>query len=403
MANTFVEPNAYNLIIDINGGVEIVGNITQGAPGPRGKDYVITEKDYDAIETRVGQDVVKVQQDEPGDHKTRIWVREEVPKDPRPVIVTTVSEPEEKSFSIIDTPTLLKNLGGWIELDDIPIEGVLSNRLTVNSKLEISLGGAEYTLDFNGEDMYGDIDLGIDPMTVTFWDNYDGTYSFGIDLEADEDLECQYMRLVYSDVLDIDDDVKEQLVNYKDAYGNNWSSRHSFFMQGTYYPIGCTVEGDFNTVKSSTCAHMEGIGNTCENSRAQHVEGAANIASAYAAHAEGQFTVSNGNCTHTEGVRTTAAGYASHAGGYCTIANGPAQTAIGIANVADSTSLLIVGNGTASNTGAKTRSNAFTVSKTGAGKFASTVECTGIYLTSPNKTRYLLTVSDTGELITTKA
>ena len=56
----------------------------------------------------------------------------------------------------------------------------------------------------------------------------------------------------------------------------------------------------------------------------------------------------------------------------------------------------IVGNGEG-----QIRSNAYTLDWNGNAQYAGTVEATGIILTSPNGTKYRITVNDNGELIST--
>ena len=57
----------------------------------------------------------------------------------------------------------------------------------------------------------------------------------------------------------------------------------------------------------------------------------------------------------------------------------------------------IVGNGTSRDN----RSNAHTLDWDGNAWYAGTLECTGILLTSPNGTKYKITVSDDGTLTAT--
>jgi hypothetical protein len=59
--------------------------------------------------------------------------------------------------------------------------------------------------------------------------------------------------------------------------------------------------------------------------------------------------------------------------------------------------LFIVGNGTAS-----VPSNAMTLSNKGEATFAGSVETTSVILTSPNGTRFKITIDDNGNPISTK-
>jgi hypothetical protein len=100
-----------------------------------------------------------------------------------------------------------------------------------------------------------------------------------------------------------------------------------------------------------------------------HAEGNSTTASGNASHAEGQNTTASQHYAHAEGWKTTASGIAAHAEGEGTLAKGRGQTAMGKWNVGDTSSLLIVGKGSSDTA----RSNAFKVSNTGAGYFASDV------------------------------
>ena len=100
-----------------------------------------------------------------------------------------------------------------------------------------------------------------------------------------------------------------------------------------------------------------------------HAEGNSTLASGNASHAEGQNTTASQHYAHAEGWKTVASGIAAHAEGEGTLAKGRGQTAMGKWNVGDTTSLLIVGKGSSDTA----RSNAFKVSNTGAGYFASDV------------------------------
>lgn len=120
-------------------------------------------------------------------------------------------------------------------------------------------------------------------------------------------------------------------------------------------------------------------------------------ASGMYSYAEGYQTKSMGYVTHTEGAYTEATGDYSHAEGYGTIASGvTGQHVQGTYNIKDEESkyLHIIGNGESNSS----RSNAHTVDKNGNGWFAGAVEGTSLILTSPNGTRFQITVSNTGTL-----
>ena len=165
-------------------------------------------------------------------------------------------------------------------------------------------------------------------------------------------------------------------------------------------------------------SHVEGENCLALKSGA-HAEGSATIADYFFAHAEGELTTANGEAAHAEGYKTAASGMgshaeghttkasriASHAEGYCTIALGDSQHVQGQYNLLDNgrnaitTSKLgkyahIVGNGI----NASHRSNAYTLDWSGNAWYQGTVESAGIILTSPNGTKYYISVDDTGTL-----
>ena len=100
-----------------------------------------------------------------------------------------------------------------------------------------------------------------------------------------------------------------------------------------------------------------------------HAEGNSTLASGNASHAEGQNTTASQHYAHAEGWKSVASGIAAHAEGEGTLAKGRGQTAMGKWNVGDTTSLVIVGKGSNDSN----RSNAFKITNTGAGHFASDV------------------------------
>lgn len=140
------------------------------------------------------------------------------------------------------------------------------------------------------------------------------------------------------------------------------------------------------TTAASNNAHAEGESSIASGGRS-HAEGYGSTASGNQSHSEGMFTTASGLNSHAEGEYTEAKNRASFAAGKNTISTGQyafacgryteakatAQFVCGQYNVADTTSMLIVGKGSSTS---KT-SNAFTVSNTGVGWFASTVTSTG--------------------------
>lgn len=122
------------------------------------------------------------------------------------------------------------------------------------------------------------------------------------------------------------------------------------------------------------------------------------MASGRQSHSEGQETTASGFCAHSEGSGTVASGYYSHAEGLGTIAAGKNQTAMGKYNIKDTTSLVIVGNGTKDSN----RKNAYKLDANGNGLFAGSVECTKVILSSPNGSRFAISVDDNGNILATK-
>lgn len=94
-------------------------------------------------------------------------------------------------------------------------------------------------------------------------------------------------------------------------------------------------------------------------------------------------------------------GKGAHAEGYETIATSNFSHVMGKCNLVDAACkyAYIVGNGTG--TAVSKRSNAHTLDWDGNAWYQGTVECTGIILTSPNGTKYKVTVTDSGTLTAT--
>lgn len=168
---------------------------------------------------------------------------------------------------------------------------------------------------------------------------------------------------------------------------------------------GCHVEG-YSCTASGYWSHAEGE-MTIVSSYASHAEGSYctlpngtkryGTASGYASHIEGGGCLATGSCSHAEGLATTVSGAQSHAEGRYTIAAGGAQHVEGIANIEDAEGkyIHIAGNGSFD-----APSNAYTLDWDGNGWYAGSVEASAIILTSPNGTRFRITVTDAGELTT---
>lgn len=161
-----------------------------------------------------------------------------------------------------------------------------------------------------------------------------------------------------------------------------------------------------------SCAHSEGKGTKAmkdyshaegEDTKAtgihSHAEGFGTTAGGNRAHAEGKDTIASGRNSHAEGEECVANGSNSHAEGYGTIATGREQHVEGKYNIEDKNGdyIHIVGNGSGIEP-----SNAHTLDWSGNAWFAGTVETIGIILTSPNGSKFKLTVDNDGNLSTEK-
>lgn len=151
----------------------------------------------------------------------------------------------------------------------------------------------------------------------------------------------------------------------------------------------------------SNCSHAEGC-KTTASGIFSHAEGYKTTSSGENSHAEGWTTIASGSTAHAEGSQNEALGAYSHAEGIKTVANGKAQHVQGRYSLKDTETdpkdksypkyAHIVGNGTS-----KAASNAHTLDWSGNAWYQGTVECDGIILTSPNGTRYKMTINDDGE------
>lgn len=159
----------------------------------------------------------------------------------------------------------------------------------------------------------------------------------------------------------------------------------------------CAVASGLLSIASGHFSHAEGTRTQATINNA-HSEGDMTVASGRQSHSEGQKTTASGFCSHSEGSGTVSSGYYSHAEGLGTIAAGKNQTAMGKYNIKDTTSLVIVGNGTKDSN----RKNAYKLSSKGEGWFAGSVECTEVILSSPNGSRFTISVDDNGNISATK-
>lgn len=187
----------------------------------------------------------------------------------------------------------------------------------------------------------------------------------------------------------------------------------------------CSIASGRQTECSGNYSHSEGH-NTKAMANDTHAEGEGCQALKARAHAEGYYTTANGNQAHAEGMNTIASGVNSHAEGWgCeatgqnsfaagkntkatgtnstarglgTIASGAQQFVSGKYNVSDTNSLVIVGKGTSDSA----RSNAYKLDANGNGFFAGSVECTKVILSSPNGSRFAISVDDNGNILATK-
>lgn len=158
------------------------------------------------------------------------------------------------------------------------------------------------------------------------------------------------------------------------------------------------AEGN-DTTASGEISHAEGLKTSAFGSNS-HAEGFRSIARGENSHAEGYYTIANGYCSHTEGYQTAANEDYSHAEGLSTKAASPIQHVQGSYNIedADSKYVHIVGNGTSDTE----RSNAHTLDWEGNAWYAGSVEGASIILSSPNGTRFSITVGDDGVLSATE-
>lgn len=169
---------------------------------------------------------------------------------------------------------------------------------------------------------------------------------------------------------------------------------HSTIASGAY----SHAEG-IKSVASGDYSHAEGSSSKAEGVNS-HAEGYISTASGNYSHAEGGMTTASGAYSHAEGVNTVSSGAKSHAEGNGTVAASENQHVEGKFNIPDSEGRYahIVGNGTHANN----RKNAHTLDWKGNAWYAGTVECASVILTSPNGTKFKLTVADDGTLTTAK-
>lgn len=177
------------------------------------------------------------------------------------------------------------------------------------------------------------------------------------------------------------------------AYGGIVSSLQDMTAFDTYYVL---LQDQVKYFNEGAWHNVQGIGWRGSGIAAEIFNTLKNEANGVCAHAEGFGTVANGEESHAEGYFTCANGFASHAEGSKTIASGECQHVEGYCNIEDTENKYahIVGNGQSDGR----RSNAYTLDWDGNAWFAGTMEGTGVILTSPNGTRYMITVSNSGTL-----
>ena len=158
---------------------------------------------------------------------------------------------------------------------------------------------------------------------------------------------------------------------------------------------GAEIFNSLRNVASGNSSHAEGY-DTTASGNSSHAEGWLTEASGGSSHAEGYDTVASGDYSHAEGQEVFSIGKRSHAEGLGTHARGENQHVQGRFNLVSTKFAHIVGNGTSD----VARSNAHTLDWDGNAWFAGAVEGTGIILTSPNGTRFKITVDDSGNLTT---
>lgn len=135
-----------------------------------------------------------------------------------------------------------------------------------------------------------------------------------------------------------------------------------------------------------------GVGNAGENG-AEIFNSMENIASGALSHAEGNNTVASGYGAHAQNIDTTASNDATTAVGFKTKASGIHQFVGGRYNIEDTNNkyAFIIGNGDDNG-----RSNALSVDWDG------NIEATSLILSSPNGTKFKISVNDDGTLNTTQ-
>ena len=152
---------------------------------------------------------------------------------------------------------------------------------------------------------------------------------------------------------------------YKTQATGNYSRSNGWWTRATGQ---CSNAEGLLSVASGNFAHAEGT-RTKATKNNTHSEGDLTEATGNSAHSEGVESKATGNVSHAEGWKTKASGVASHSAGEGTIAAGRGQCAVGKYNVSDTSSMFIVGKGSSDTS----RSNAFKVTNTGEGYFASDV------------------------------
>lgn len=184
--------------------------------------------------------------------------------------------------------------------------------------------------------------------------------------------------------------------SHAEGNGSHAEGRGSHAEGGLTHSVGVQSHAEGYMSKSiGMYSHAEGC-KTEANGDNSHTEGSETKTTGKHSHAEGFKSHAKGSASHAEGNTTYAGAAYSHTEGNGTQATGEAQHVQGRFNKADKSLAHIVGNGT----DADHRSNAHTLDWDGNAWFAGTVEATAIVLTSPNGTKFKITVNDDGTLST---
>ena len=259
----------------------------------------------------------------------------------------------KSAITALPTTSLLVHRGS-VDLYEVPVEG-----LTDKAECVVTIDGVSYEaiatkgvfnayewfIIGNGE-LIGEGDNGSDLPFGIFVDKYNENYMQLADSSKSGTVEVT-IEVVSEVVHKIPDIYLPTKIGIEGA--------------GTYSEI-------FNNLSDNKAngdySHAENF-KTNATGYSSHAEGMNTIASGYGAHAEGASTLASGAYAHAEGYYTEAKAMRSHTEGEGTIAEGANQHVSGSYNVVDSGSLVIVGNGTNS----ETRRNAYRLDSSGNGYY----------------------------------